>query len=402
MLKPLKTYLELGNLFCGIEHALKGNQEILHATVLKKSKNQLDIKHVFKADSPENMVAKLTKNQHVYLIINDEHILTKRIDSGPKEMVKLVYEAFPNINLEDFFYEIVTQEKAHFVSICRKSHVEELVARYKKLKFSIINISLGNLIVSSICRLVNQKNLVTSNSDIVIENDKMVSIDSIETTEAINYDVNGLRVTNDQLLSLSGALDSVLGNFQPKTNLDILKRQLKKDYRQSRFYVQFLKIGLVFILAILLLNFFVFNHYFTEVNTLKQTSQINKSNKENILKLNEHVNKSQKMVDDLLKSSSSKSSFYVNSIIQRLPNTILLSKLNYQPLLKRIKTELPIEINANTILISGESNNSESFSQYINNLETMKWVKNVEVFNYGDISKDVSNFSLKLTMTNDL
>lgn len=125
------------------------------------------------------------------------------------------------------------------------------------------------------------------------------------------------------------------------------------------------------LLGILLINFFLFNHYYSAVNELQQTSQINKS-------------------------SSSKSSFYVNAIIESLPTTILLSELNYQPLLKRIKAEKAIENEVNTILISGASTRSVSFSKWITSLEFFDWTRSVEILSYKDISKSTSDFSIKL------
>src|SRR5690606_10383120 len=141
------------------------------------------------------------------------------------------------------------------------------------------------------------------------------------------YAINGLLIKSNQILSFAAALHGVLQNFNSRTNFDILKNSIKSNYLQSRFYSQFFKFGLLFILCILLINFMVFNHYYNAVNTLQQTSQINQTTKQKILELNGSVNKTQKMVDDMLKSSMSKSSFYVNDVIQGLPNSILLSGL---------------------------------------------------------------------------
>ena len=134
---------------------------------------------------------------------------------------------------------------------------------------------------------------------------------------------------------------------------------------------------------------------------MQQTSQINQTTKLKIIELNESVSKSQKMVEDMLKGNSSKSSFYINTIVQSLPNSILLSELNYQPVLKRIKAEQPINVDSNSILLSGESNNSDMFSKWLTDLENIKWINKVEILSYEDFSKSSSKFSLKLGVIND-
>lgn len=401
MVKQLKTYLKYGNLFCGIEHTVKKGQDLVYVTVLKKSKNAIDIEDVHQETSIENVISKLPKKQHVFLIINNDHILTKQITSSQSEPLKLIHAAFPNINLDDFYFEVVTQQQKHFVSICRKAHLDQLIATYQSNALHVINIALGNMIASSISQFINRETLITSNANTSIENGIINAIEKKEIEVSTDYDINGIRVDNNHILSLSGALGSILHNFYPVTNFDALKLSLKSEYNQSRFFTQFLKIGLIFLLISLLINFFVFNHYFNKVSTLQQTSQVNQSTKKKVLELNEAVSKSQKMVDDMLKSSSSKSSFYINIIIQSLPNSLLLSELNYQPLKKNIKSDKPIELDDNTIIISGESNNSDQFSTWIADLEAIEWIINIEVLNYKDTSKSVSVFSIKLNIMHD-
>lgn len=401
MFGRFKSYLEFGNRFCGVEHTSKNGHETIYATVLKKSKNKLDMETSFQEVSLDQVIPKLPKQLPIFLVINNDHVLTKTIDSEPSEFVKLVFKAYPNIQLEDFFYEVLTQGKTHFVSICRKGYVEELIVSYKEKGVSVINFSFGNSIASCISRFVRVENISSSNAHISFDDTTIVSMEHINMEAISHYDINGLQISNQQLLSFSGALNSVLNLYDSSTNFEGLKDSLGLGFKQSRFFVLFFKSGLVFILMMLLLNFFVFNHYFNAVNRLQQTSQINETNKQYILGLSERVSKSQKMVEDMLKGSVSKSSFYVNTIIQGLPNSMTLSELNYQPLLKRIKERQPIETNTNTILVSGESHDSELFSKWIAHLESVPWIHRVEILGYGDLSQTASNFSIKLTLTNE-
>ena len=157
----------------------------------------------------------------------------------------------------------------------------------------------------------------------------------------------------------------------------------------------------MFILGLLLVNFVFFNHYFNKVNELKQVYEINQTSKSQIIKLNESVSKKQKMVDDLLKSNDSKTSFYSNQIMKSLPFSILLSEFNYQPLLKRIKTEKEIELENNIITVSGTSSDSEVFSSWINKLEQKNWITKVDIIDYGSTSSNTSDFIIKIVLTDE-
>lgn len=130
MLATLKAYLQFGNRFCGIEHTSKNGQEKLYVTLLKKTKKEVDIENSFDATTIEDLAEKLPKNQHTVLIINNQHVLTKTVKSNQTEELKLVYKAFPNIKLEDFYYEVLVQKSIYSVSICRKTYIEELIRNY--------------------------------------------------------------------------------------------------------------------------------------------------------------------------------------------------------------------------------------------------------------------------------
>lgn len=398
MLQGLKTYLLFGNHFCGIEHTTNNGEDILYVTLLKKSKKEVNIESAFQSNSIAEL-KEIPKKQHVFLAINNENVLTKSIESEQADGLTLVYKSFPNINLDDFYYEITAQGAIYFVSICRKDYVEALIARYKSQGAIVVNISLGNTIALSITNFIDSNAICSSNSLLTKTNNNIVSIKAVEHKESETYDINGLNVSNHQLLSFSGALVSILNNHGSNSNFE--KQLLVSDYTQSRFFNLYLKFGLTFIFGILLINFLFFNHYFTAVNTLQHTSQINQSTRQSVVELNTKVAKTQKMVDDILKSGASKSSFYTNAIVHSLPSSILLSDLNYQPLKKRIKEKQPIEVSSNILLISGASTNSTTFSKWIADLDELKWVNKTEILNYEDVSKSISNFSIKLSLIHE-
>ena len=401
MLGRIKTYFEYGNRFCGIEHATQNGKEICFITQLKKNKNALEIDNLHETPSIEEVISNLPKKQHICLIINNDNVLTKQIDSSETNILKLVYKVFPNINLDDFYYDVIKQQNNQFVSICRKTYVVELIDVYKQHGLSIINIVLGNTAISGVSSFLKSKKITTSNAHVFFNNQTITTIEKTEVGSTTNYNINGLEITNNYLLSCSGALNALINTYNPITNFDELKISLKNDFVQSRFYSLFLKSGLAIILTVLLINFFIFNHYFNEVKILQQTSQINQTTKQKIIKLNESVSKSQKMVEDMLKGNSSKSSFFVNTIVQSLPNSILLSELNYQPIIKQIKAKQPINVDRDFILLSGKSNNSDAFSNWLADLENTNWINRVEILSYEDYSKSSSKFSLKLVFVND-
>lgn len=400
MINKLIKYLTYGNQFCGIEYTTGNGQDIFRATVLKQTKKELVEDVSVEENSIEAIANALSKNQHIFLIVNTEKVLVKAIESEQKDDLKLVYKTYPNLDVDRFYYEVLSQGNRHFIALCRKDYIDNLIIEFSEHKLNVIDFSFGHSLTAILTDYINENTVYSSNSKIEFT-DK--GITSIEKHEPISerYKINGLTILSAYLLSFIAAIESVLNSSISKTNSSVTKQNLVDDFKQTRFFNQFLKFGGIFILGLLLINFLFFNSYFNKVNKLGQISELNQSTKAKIIQLDAAVSKKKKMVDDILKSNASKSSFYSDRIITTLPNSILLSEFQYQPLLKRISKEKLIELNEGIIQVSGTSNNSEVFSNWISQLEKLEWIEKVEIIDYGTESNSISEFKIKIGLYND-
>lgn len=398
MLEKLRTYLLFGNTYCGIEHH---GESAIEAILLEKKKSSLEISNSLNADSIEEISEKLPKKQHVFLIINNNEVLSKHIENVTKDSKQLLYNAFPSVSVNEFYYEINSTQNHHMISICRKSFVDQLIQSYEKHNINIIGFSLGNNITAVINDFIDTESYYTSNASLKKENDTITAVEFMEYVPKQSYDINGLAIQNTQLLSFAGALSYILKAQNTTVNFEAKATSLIQNFKEKRFFTQFFMLGIGFILTILLVNFFVFNSYFHEVEIMKETSQVNAMQKDKLLKLKATTDEKQKTVDDILKNATSKSSYYIDNIALSLPNTIQLSELNYQPVTKRIKKDKPVLLQENVIIISGISTDSDSFSNWIQTLENFNWISGVTVIINGTSAKNNTDFSLKINLTDE-
>ena len=399
MLEKLISYLLYGNLFCGIEHTDHSGEDVLYVTLLKKQKNTIDVSKIFQVKKIDELTSLLKKNQHAILIINTEQVLTKKIESSNKQNLELVFSFFPNIKIDAFYYEIHKQDNLSYVSICRKDYVDELILEYSKNGIVITGFYLGNLLVSGFSEFIGQTIFYTSNATIQKKGALIEDIALDAPQNQIEYDINGIKTNNHFLLSLAGALSHVLKRYAPNTNAVKEKELLFSEFKQLRFFNVFLKFGLGAIFIALLLNYFLFDHYLNNVNELQAISSFNKTTSQKIIALKKEVDSIQKLAEDMLQMESSKSSFFINDIMQGLPSSIVLSELNYQPLIKNIKENDPIINDLHRMLIGGVSTSSETFSVWVSQLEKLNWVSKVEILDYNDVTASSSNFNIKLSLS---
>ena len=252
--------------------------------------------------------------------------------------------------------------------------------------------------IVSIFFFFNVKSIESSNAQITFDN-KITDVKITNVTGHEEYNLNGLVTSSKYILSLSGALTSFLKTNNRVSNSEEKINSLFEDFKHLILFKKILQGSLVIFLVALLINFFVFNHYFSKVDELQQTSQVNTVNKNAILTLDKKLQKTQKLATDILKSNASKSAYYINEIITLIPNSILLSELNYQPLQKRIKKDQNILIQNNTIVISAISTKSDLFYDWIKELENTSWIQTVKVLDYSDTKKSQSQFSIKINLS---
>lgn len=401
MFDTIKTYLTYGNRFCGLELGTKEGEEIAYVTNTKKSKQQVDLDETFQIKGQNDVFKKLNKNTPVYLVINNDQILFKEVPNVGDDVSKKIDLAFPNINLEDFYFELVDQNSKSFVAICRKAYVGQVMNEFVQRQIPVVNVSLGQGLCTTMSKYLDNGSVQSSNANVFIEDNIISKIEPIVNSVIQKYNINGIEISNFDFLSFCGALLIIRDNYHPASNLDQLKEQLKSSYIQKRWFKQGFRIALFTILGVLLINFMVFNHYFNSVNTLKETVLVNEATKQNMLVLNDEVSKLQKKVEDMFRNGSSKSSWYINQLVQSLPETVMLSVLNYQPLSKKIRLNQPILTENNVINVLGESSDSNKFSLWMAQLETMPWIEKVEIANYQDVAKERSEFQIKIRMAND-
>ena len=400
MFKQLGTYLKHGNQFYGIELTTINNSPCVKGVTLKKQKNTLDIKDTIEVTSLEALFNKLKTPQSFSLVINDSNVITKKVESSHNEPKKILFSAFPNIQMNDFWYEIISEKNIHFVSICRQDYVLSIQNQFKQEKHNIQSISLGSSLVKTLKSWISNNIIETTNACIELEENKIENINIKSSESTKQYNINGIKLSNNHVLSAASALQLVVNNNYSVSNLEELNTELKSSFYSKRFQKLFLIGGLATIFTLLLINTIFFNHYLKEVNLLRETSTLNLASKQKMIAVSKGVEEKKKIVEDIQKNGSSRASYYLNNIVNSLPNSILLSETNYQPLTKRLSEGKTIEQNLNTITVTGTTNDSSQFSTWLNELETSNWVNSIAIIEYTDLSKHKSSFNIKIELKN--
>ena len=398
MLSKVITYGKFGNLYCGVEHTFIDGQGKLNALLLKKKKDEFLIENTFECDHVNNLKKLLNKEQHLFLIINTDQVLSK-ILRGVFDTQKAIAQAFPNLNIEDFYYEVYSANENTFIAICRKDYINNILLEYDTNHLNVIGFSLGNLAISQLVNLIDKSSIETSNSTVTFV-DKIISdIQPTSGTTTTSYNINGLKITKNYTLPLAGIISYYTLYVSTASNFKDHIGKLYNDFFNKRVFDIGLKAGLTTVFVLLLVSFLFFSSYTSNINIITSELELNKTYKNSLLKLSQEVNKKERWVNDF-SLVSSKASWYMDQIASSIPNSILLSEIQFQPLVKNIKKEEEILFKKNEIITRGRSSYNNEFTNWVNQLEQQDWIEKVMIQEYGSGKTTITEFELIIEIRN--
>ena len=382
--------LTYGNSYAAIEHAEKGVFNLLQLT---KNKNEFVISKNKQTDGFEKIIEALKGQKHVFIIINDAQVLSKKVAKTSSETLSIVRTAFPTISLHDFYYEVLRNETNSFVSIARKEAVDTIISTYQKAGISVIDFSLGNTVIKNLHHFISNETVYSSNAKIDFDEHTLTEIQK-EISPKENYKINDLEVSNTAILSLGG----IIAYYSKNTSSSIYK-ELKESYGQKRFFDVGLKVGLGFLMLLLLVNFLFFSSYRDQLGKLTGELQLSETYKNQLNSLQSEVTQKKQLVKSVNSASNSKLSKYIDEIGISVPNTILLTKIEYQPKRGIQKADKKLQFAANKIIITGASKENEAFTQWISFLEKTPWIQNISINEYGKGKKITATASFEFIIT---
>lgn len=361
---------------------------------LKRSKGELELIQSFTTDTLANLASHIDPKKSLWVQLNTSRVLNKPLGRDrPKSMEQLVKTVFPNLDLEQFYFQIMDRDKLPVVSITKRSVLEGHLAELKKHGWVPAGLSLGVAGLSP-CMDFLEPPIQGSNFLIVSLNDGSWNLSPTDCDLELKVELNGLQLPTVHLLSFSHLLGSIQGK-DLVSNLTGFNQELQQRDKNKRLFQIGLQWGLGFLLALLLINFLLFSNY--RFKTLDSNGFIDPTQQASSLKqVRERVEVKKKKLQVLLGSSNSRATDYLDQIAAGLPESILLDILTYQPLTRPIQQDKPISLGTNQIIISGQTNNKIEFSGWTSRLESMEWVQEVEIERYEYTSSTLDNFSIKL------
>ncbi|MDP2059706.1 MAG: hypothetical protein Q8J97_08200 [Flavobacteriaceae bacterium] len=382
MLKNLVNFLKNGNIYNAVEVVTSSEgKDVFYFIKLKRKKNELTVLESAKIENLEDIPTHIKPTEPVFLVVNTNKVLSKIIERTKNDVKNIVNRTFPNIRLDDFYYDIKWTETFGIVSVCRKELPENIIKNFSDFKINFSGFTIGLTEICTILPLLKNDTIEMASATLYLNtNPPRFSAD--DTGRKIVYEIDGIKLNGEYLLSFSGLISGIAKEDFSESNLKQRNQGLKKDFYYKVFYEKFLRFGIVSLFALLFVNFLIFNSYFQKTNLLEQEVESNRSGIQLLKAKNDIVTEKEKKLSDLLYAATSKSSLYLDQLSATALDSIQFSEVDYQPYEKKVTAGEEVSVKDGFIRISGFSLADKVFSEWLVRLQKLKWIKNISISDF--------------------
>lgn len=396
MLVPTLKSLLLGKKYIAQEIFSEGDTDLTATAEVTKKHSELSIEEIGIFHEPFEHLKDISRGQAICIAINTKQVIIKEVETADPSDSKLMHLAFPNTELDSFYYEIWRLGSKSVIAIARKEYVSKIIEPYEKAKRHIVSVNLGVCSIAQLGSLISSGEISTSRQEISLNSNKIVS-QKIRTATSKRHTVNGIDIGDNFILGFSSVLGLLVENSS-RGSITALRAELTERYYQESFFSGFVKLALCFLLAVFLANFLLFSNYFEKDRLASEKIQLSDSSLKQTQELNKRISVKEKIAKDVLSSSSSKMAEAINSIVSNMPASILLSEMNLQPLENKPKADELIGFKNGIIQISGMTVNNDSVTSWIERIERLKITEKVIISGYGKNEEGETIFSLEIKL----
>lgn len=342
-------------------------------------------------ENVEAVIQKFGKYIPYQLHVDGSGVLTRLIEFLPGYKEQLIVNADKN----DFYFCSLHDTVEIAVSFFRKSLIEEQLEIFKTTKAFLFGISCG-----VIPALLSRADQGTTAFDYIfqIENKRILKL---ERAADFLQSPFKQQIYRKRWTAIQEGLDMALfvSEIQAEEKFEAVRNEaIMLEFGQ---YLRFkiLSIAVVsVILSSLVINYFYINHLNRETAQIEMDLMLSNDNLALLDRLKQEKLRKEQLVVTSGINSTEFISFYMDKIGASVPKSIVLKEMGIFPLKEKMKERKKLEIEQQSIGITGYTSGSESLDDWMEKINRFSWVKSVELLNYLKTENANAEFKLLITL----
>ena len=371
----------------------KDNTEIFNVLTIKRVGEKIDVLAMLTFYTWNELIKDINPKLPILLVIDGKGTLQKEINMNNE----LDVNWYNNIDFKSIYHTSLKSSNSSFMSFCRKNIVDDILTKFQKKGFNVIDIYIGPFLAALLKNSIKSETIISSELQLVFENETLVDFTKYPGQIGIEkYKIGGQYISSS-VLPLYGVLVHFFLQQKEVSKTKNSNINIEESIYKKTFNIFGIAILICFLVS-LLTSYILIRHYSAKNAELSLKNIYSNQSYRLLLDLEKQKEKKQNILRKSGFLSSKFLSFYSYEIIRGIPNDINLNEININPLSNEIKTNQKMNLEINTILVKGDTFEESSFNNWIGQLKKMLWIKNFEIINLKKDKKNKSQFEVKITI----
>ena len=405
-MKAILNYLKKVPKLAGVEIYLmpQGEMVIRYAVVNRKGNRVLFTKGEYHLENLVDLKHTLGEHTPIAISLNGQGIIHRSFEATEETKAEVnVRKVFPNTTLNDFYLQDCRYSNKMFVSLARKEVVDDLLSLFEDLGLPILSVSLGPFAIMS---LLSHSEAPTDGEFqldghcFTMKNGELVDYQmKLPRSECQKSRFAGEELNECLIIAYSTALCYMADLTIAQVTIDQLTKQRDEYFHQNLF--KKLAMGLAgLFLVVLLINFYLYNHYSSDLIP-NQDEQIGLlKEEEDALKIvlaNQQANSG--WITRPINNNYGSLSRAADLLAGNVPNSITLNEMVIFPTNKdQSRKERRPVYNFDLISLQGNCETGRDLNTWLNDIRQLDFCKRVEISEYSSVSTSTSTFQIELTI----
>jgi hypothetical protein len=380
---------------CGVEVSLlNGGDLAIQAVIVKLQKHVVvKEKEVHSIASAEALGQLVSAGTPLAVVLNGKGILHKKV---PLEaLTGNVFETvLPNGNPADFYMEICPYESWASVYLVRRAVLDKVVDDLARCNLRVLTVSMGATGLQNLMPYLNPEKdmdqIRTNHFLLRIDPARRVTdIESLaypleEARPTLEYSIGNHYVFSRGIMAFGAAMGLFAGagaSAGGMTNDTI--RSAREDYTYFNYFRAAIWSFLGFVFAVLLINFLIYNHYFSSNEQYSASQALTQAEEKKAWKLESVIGSKERWISRYGWDRSSRLSLYADRIAALVPDDATLTVLKINPVHAGFASDNnPLSFQQDTIQLTGTCEDPAELNRFANNLRNIRSFRQIDIKSY--------------------
>jgi hypothetical protein len=356
---------------------------------LDNLKNELFVASKFSNLSWEDLKSKLNKKHPLILVFSGKGVLNKKVKRTPDYKSKVLL----SVNVNEFYFYEFQQKNDVFLSVARKSSIDEQIQFFDSEKFLVVDYSIGVFSSVVLKGFIDKEHYASNDFSLKF---KAGDLDSFSKDQVdVSEDIDGQKITAAEMPLFATGLNF----YYPSSQLVYDTSFLEENKQEKNFKRYFEILGGIMLggfFLLLLLSYSLLGYYNEKTVESNVSLGMLKDTYSKVKVLEKERDDKKAVLNESGVFTESFLSYYINELSTDLPKTIQLSEFLLFPNTKKIKQSEKVLFEANTIVIKGMSSSNLNFNKWYKGLKKVTWVKKTDIVTYNKNRQNHYDFELRM------